>query len=214
MKPCMLLLISLTVSIGTLSYAENTTKASKNIGYYGIDLGLDKNKLPDQLSKLSIHYLNKTDHLKILNQQKLASVIFQYKDVCADDPKDLGKGYELVICTFTSERSKAQKIKGMALVFAGAKLFRIEASLEDKSTKEVEGLLKDATSREKEKLNAIGKSNALFSFFPFLYSQKSDPATQQIFQKSQQIFSLVNEGPAAYVVLLEPTILFEHQNRK
>ncbi len=149
-------LLELTVSISS-ARGDSFTKKSKFIGYYGVQLELEKHKLAVELSKLSVHHLNRAEHLKVLGQGKLASVIFQYKDVCADDPKDLGKGYELVICTFTSEKAKQQNIKGMALIFAGAKLFRIEANLDGKSAKELDQLVKDATTREKEKLNAIGK---------------------------------------------------------
>lgn len=213
MKPDLATIVTTFLLISTIVNAESVSKVSKFIGYYGIDLGIEKGKVPEQLSKLSIHYLNRAENMKVLGQNKLATVIFQHKDVCADDLKDLGKGYELVICTFTSEKAKAQKIKGMALVFAGGKLFRIESNLDGKSTKELEQLMKDATPREKEKLNTIGKTNKLFSFFPFLYSEKADPASQRIFQKGQQVFSVVNDGEATYVVLLEPTILYEHQNK-
>lgn len=207
------------VFIGGASFAADKSgtksdQSQKSIGYYGISLGIEKSQLADTLSKLGVHHLEKQEHLKVLSQGKLASVIFQYKDICADDPKDLGKGYELVVCTFTSDKSKAQKIKGIALVFAGSKLFRIEVKLDDKRTKELDHLLKDATPREKEKLNAIGKSTVLFSFFPFLYSKQVDPSSQSIFQKGQQVFSIVNEAAATYAVLLEPTVLFDHQNKK
>ncbi|MBK9038022.1 MAG: hypothetical protein IPL83_02485 [Bdellovibrionales bacterium] len=161
---------SIIFFVGCFSFANDKSSPKpeqfqKTIGYYGINLGLEKSQLHATLEKLGIHHLGQEEHLKVLNQGKLASVIFQYKDICADDPKDLGKGYELVICTFTSEKAKAQKTKGMALVFAGSKLFRIEVNLTEKTTKELDQLMKEATAREKEKLNAIGKSNLLFSFF-------------------------------------------------
>ncbi len=213
MKPVLLLFGILIICINS-ARGNSSINGLKSIGYYGINLGVEKTTFVRDLRKLSVHYLDRAEHTKILGQGKLASVIFQFKDICAQDSKELGKGYELIICTLTSEEAKRNKIKGMALVFANSKLFRIEVKLEEKSTKELVQLLKDADSREKDTLNAIGKSNLLISFFPFLYSEKRDPLSQRIFQKGQAVFAVVTESSATYVVLLEPTILFEHQNKK
>lgn len=205
------LMLQSAASLADNKLAPNSTST---IGYYGILLGAEKNSLQSVLSKLSIHYLDQREHLKTLGKGKLASVIFQYKDVCAEDPKELGRGYELVICTFTSDQAKSRKIKGMALVFAGSKLFRIEVSSAGKSSSELDMLQDGAKQREKKDLNELAKKNALFSFFPFLYSQTQNSSTQRIFQKGQQLFSVVDSKEATYVVLLDPMILFEHQQKK
>lgn len=190
--------------------------SAQTVGFYDFQLGQNKDQIAGSCKRASIHYLNQAEHLKVLHQNKLASIILEYKDVCAESPKDLDKGFKLINCSFTSDRAKSKRVKSIALVMAGEKLVRIEVELdakENKNNPELDNLIQSGTQRsDTEKFNGIAKINGLYSLAPFL-KELGNESKQKIFQKGEQFFATNTAKDSLYLVLLDLGTLVQHQQK-